>query len=444
MATEEKDFFKNWWEMQDKYLEAWKQAISSFQPPGEGPAALSRLPFESWYSWMKMQEQAFDAWKKMLESVQPGTAVNLFDPQKMMELFKPDQFAALFQPGQLYSPEVFARLQQEWSKMAAGSMQEWMKLIPTRVGQETMQKMMDSFGVHAALLEFWQQFAPRLPAGQEAEQWQQFAREWLEGYARVLETYFASWLPEPLQGLVKSPLELAQMSQQNFFSFFAPWLDATGELQQKMLQAMEGDREAYPEILKTWQDAYQQSFGKLFKVPSLGMTRESMEKFNASMDAYQQYFMAMNEFSALLYRAGFEAMDSLLQRYARLAEEEQAPTTFRGFYRLWWQTNEETFLEIFKTESFSRLLGKMVNAGARFKKRYDDYLAGVLTAALPIPTNREMDSVYQAILQLKRSHREQRSQVEALQSQVVQLTAKLEALDKATAQQETVKGGVSA
>jgi len=122
-----------------------------------------------------------------------------------------------------------------------------------------------------------------------------------------------------------------------------------------------------------------------------------------------------------------------------MLEEGQAPISFQEFYRLWWQTNDETLMDIFKTDSFSELLGKVVNAGARYKKCYDNLTTEILTNTLPIPTNKEMDSIFKATQELKRSQREQNQKLEEMQSQVEQLLIRLEELEK-----ETAKGGTPA
>jgi len=441
LTKEERDIFNGWWKMQNNLLNTWKEAFSSFPTDNENKSSFSEIPFQAWQNLLKMQEMTFQVWKESLSGFQsgPGGSASTFNPGKMMEMFKPDMFAEIYKVGQLYSQEAVARLQREWLKISSGGLESFTNLIPSRVGQETFQKMKGASEVYLTLLRFWKEFTPRLPAGNDLEKWKEFTQEWLSGYSEVLESFYAAWLPESLRDIIKSPKEIARLAQQNIFDFLTPWFDATNLMQANMFEALEGDRESCLDFIRAWQTGYQQSFGKLFKAPTMGLTRESMEKFNASIDAYMQYLTTINKFSVVMYSAGFEAMEKLLQRYARMLEEGQAPISFQEFYRLWWQTNDETLMDIFKTDSFSELLGKVVNAGARYKKCYDNLTTEILTNTLPIPTNKEMDSIFKATQELKRSQREQNQKLEEMQSQVEQLLIRLEELEK-----ETAKGGTPA
>jgi hypothetical protein len=430
----ERDIFNSWWKMQDNLLNTWKEAFSSFPTGSENNFSFLEIPFQAWQNLYKMQELTFKVWKESLHGFQlePEKTTTMFNPGKIAEMFRPDTFAEVYKTGRLYSQETLARLQREWLKMFSRGLESFTNLIPSRVGQEAFQKMKGASEVYLTLLRFWKEFIPRLPLSNDINKWKEFSQEWLGGYADVLESFYAAWLPESLRSIIKSPKEIARLVRQNYFDFLAPWFDAANMMQTNMFTALEGDRESCLDFIRAWQDGYQQSFGKLFKVPTMGLTRENMEKFNESIDAYMQYLTTINKFSAVMYSAGFEAMEKLLKKYAHMLEDGQAPISFYEFYRLWWQTNDETLMEVFKTESFSELLGKVVNAGARYKKCYDNLMTEVLTNSLPIPTNKEMDNIYKIIQELKRLNREQNRKLEKMQNQLNQLLTRLEKLEKDT------------
>ena len=71
------------------------------------------------------------------------------------------------------------------------------------------------------------------------------------------------------------------------------------------------------------------------------------------------------------------------------------------------------------------LLGQLVNAGVRFKKRYDDLLIEFIGKFLPIPTNGDMESVYKTAYQLKKENRELVRRTEELEKKLAALEEKM-------------------
>ena len=124
---------------------------------------------------------------------------------------------------------------------------------------------------------------------------------------------------------------------------------------------------------------------------------------------------------AAINKIGMESMEKVLNKISKMAEENKVPESFMEFYKLWAQTNEEALLELFNTESFSKMLGQTVEAGLRFKKEFDDLIQEQL-AVLPIPTRKEIDSLEKTVYMMKKTLKQQAGQINEIMEKLNELT----------------------
>ena len=435
MTEKEPNVMKSWWDTQEQMMKLWKDSMEKMGS-AQGMNPMGEQGKEMMDSWLEAQKKMVEQWNKAFGQFQPDKMTEMFKPQNMegmqgwfnlqqkmfegwkeaMQSFQPAKFMENLGMKDWALP--FGNMQQEMMKGSASTYQEFMKLIPTGVGRETFDKMTQASELYNNLFSFWSGIAENMPGKDDVEKWKEFSHTWLENYNKILDDFFSLNLPEPFRSLMKTPSEMAELSQQFSSNFFQPWVDVSDELQQKYMEAMKGDRDAYMEFLRLWHEAYQNSYGKVLRVPALGLSRESFEKITGSLDSYMQYLVASNKFSAAMYNTGQDVMERLMKKIAELAEKGEAPSTFREFYQLWWHTNEDAYFELFKTESFSKMLGETVDAWVRFKKRYDDLADDFISENLPVPTNKEMDNLYKTVYQLRKTLKEQGKKIDELSAQL--------------------------
>ncbi len=365
-------------------------------------------------SWWETQEKFFGVWKESFDFLHPGKVTELYE--KQAELLK----AVSWPGGDL------VRFYRDWFKQSTEIMQDFVRQAPGGVGTETMDKLLKATEIYTKLLSFWQSFAAGMPGRGELQEWRQFSRTMQENYNKVLDAFFMMNLPEPVKVLVKSPFEVGGLYGQAMANLLQPWLDASPVLQDKFQKALQGDRQAYLEFTKAWTEAYQDSAGKFLRMPALGLSKDNIEKILGSLDSFNKLVSAVANFSAAMYRVGYEVMQKLMQSMIELSQKGAAPESFKDFYKAWWQANEEAYFNLFKTESFAKILGEMVDASVTFKKKYDDLLMDVIGASLPVVTNREMDSLAKAVYELKKNQKQQAKKIEELAKAVESLKLKEE------------------
>ena len=207
------------------------------------------------------------------------------------------------------------------------------------------------------------------------------------------------------------------MYANNLSKFVGPWMEAMQNLPGKTAEAMQKGPQGYPELYRLWLQAYEQTWGKVLRMPPLGLTRETIGRSQRGTKALIDHFAAMNDFSSALQREGVKAMQKVATRLEDMYNMGQAPKTFKEFYTLWWTTNEETVYELFKTQEFSHLLSRVTDAAMDVRKRYDDIMEEYLKM-LPIPTRSEMNDLYKTLYQLKKEARRNTKQLKDLAEEI--------------------------
>lgn len=361
-----------------------------------------------WKDWFDGQEKVFDFWKETMSKI---TNPDSYKKMGFAEWMGPDKIRENF---------------QEWYKNISEGYTRLNEFFPSGMGKETYDRIIQGMNMYGKLFSFWVEMVESVPVA-KMENLGGASREWMESYRKVLNNFFSMFLPEPARAVMENFAEITALYQETVLKFLQPWLDSSEETREGIFKSLKGDREGYLDLLRSWHRAYEESFGKIYKMPGFGLSRENFEKFMSSIDTYIEYQVAVGEFNASLYKIGFDVMDAIMQK---MGDPEGSPASFKEFYQLWWRTNEDAYFELFKTESFAKMMGEMVDAGIRFKKRYDDLLSDIIAKTLPIPTNREMDSVYKTVYHLKKKSRSQAGMLDEINQKVEMLSRKIETLER--------------
>ncbi|MBS4032051.1 MAG: hypothetical protein KGZ63_11635 [Clostridiales bacterium] len=364
-------------------------------------------------SWWDAQQTLFSSWSEMFTKTQPNTMNDIFS--KQMEMFGMKNWGLNTGTANFY---------QDWLAKSNQGFQEFLKWVPNSVGKDTMEKMVQAGDVYTKLYSFWSNMAANMPGQGEVEKWQDFGKTMIQNYNQVLDGFFGVNLPDPVKMMMKSPGEVCGLYQQTCMSLADPWLESSDELKELFAKALKGDRDAYSDFMRIWYETYAETTGKALNMPMFGLSRESVEKMMKGLDSYIKFITASNKFSTSLYTVGYNVMENLMKNVAQMAEKGDAPESFKDFYKMWWQTNEQAYFELFQSEDFSRMMGDVVDAWLSFKKQNDDVLVEIISSNLPIPTDREMDSLAKSVQQLKRNMWEQTKKIKELQEKIEELTAK--------------------
>lgn len=355
---------------------------------------------ELFAKWPEMQQDMYGQWMDALARL-PG--------------FKPDVL-----PG--FELPKTADLYAQW----IGYLKELADRFPAAGsgdGPEVFTRVLSSAETYTRLYSWWMDLYRDLQkAAAEGESssraFDDFYHKWSEGYEEMIKGVFAAAMPESLQWAAELVSgEVPRMALDEAIHFWSPWFDYSTQAMRKAAQGGQPTTESITQAYEDWHAAYDRSFGRIARMPAMGYYRESVEKYSKAMDSLADFNVVLADFYASVANAGRQGMQKLSERLAEAAASgEGGPSSFRELYRVWWQTNEEIYIELFRTEEFSRLLGELVGRGMTFRESYQAYVEEV-TKELPFPNRSEMDGLYKTVYDLRKEVRRLKREVAELRGE---------------------------
>jgi hypothetical protein len=314
------------------------------------------------------------------------------------------------------------RIYGEWAKMYQEMFGEYWKGAPLGIGGQTFTRTLGAAQIHGKLYEFWASAARILSGtpteGKTAQEtYQEFYNSWLASYNEILKGSFTASFFEPIRSPLGGTAELMAMYAEGLSKFSAPWMQAMQGLPQKTVEALQRGPQGYGDALRWWLPAYEQTWGRVLRMPALGPTRETIGMLQQGIEALVDYYSVMTDFWSALYKVSTEAMQQVMTELGNMSSKGQAPKSYREFYKLWWTTNEEAVQGLYQTPEFSRLLGRVVDALMLVRQRYDGIVEENLKS-LPIPTKSEMNDLYKSLYLLKKEVRENTKRVSELKKRL--------------------------
>lgn len=239
-----------------------------------------------------------------------------------------------------------------------------------------------------------------------------FIQNYQEKYEDLMQEIFKSCLPNGNMPFLGNSRELLDTCINIYKSILSPWMKIDTSILERIAS---GDRQAYMDFFKDFNQKYEETFDKLFNMMGMGANREANNDQMRAMSSYFKMLFAAGELTSLVLNSTRDSMRSLLDRYQSGLKEGKVVTTFREFYELWYSVTEEVLLELLNTDEFSK-------AFANFGDKYAQYIIAMnkvyerSLAYLPIPTKTDMDSLYRTVYDLRKDVRDLRRELDALKA----------------------------
>jgi class III poly(R)-hydroxyalkanoic acid synthase PhaE subunit len=313
---------------------------------------------------------------------------------------------------------------QDYYRRWVDYMQELMGrfAVPAQgMGPDTYMKMFQAADVYSQLYAMWMQMfdAYRKAIGEggeyDFEALSKVLEQWADEYRGIVQKVFAPALPEQLQWIAELyDGEIPLLTAGLLTHIWAPWYEYTRRMVDTGMRMERPSPQAATEMYEGWRKAYEESFGRLLRAPVMGYYREAAEKLRHAVDSITEFNIVLSEFYAELQATGARSFEKLQEKLASMqAEGKSEPMSFRDLYRMWWETSEELYIELFRTEEFSKLQGQLVDKGMQFRRDFQAYVEEA-TKELPFPNRSEMDHLYKTVDRLKREVRSLKKELKEL------------------------------
>ena len=285
-----------------------------------------------------------------------------------------------------------------------------------------MERFFTSMSVYTKLYDFWKECIAdasesiKDPFG-AAERYVQKSEELLRELAGE---FFKPVMSEDVFSLMESYADLGKTVNTAFSDFMEPWKEKREDFLDCIAKASTGDKESYARFVSLVTDAYQSSFGKLFNMNHIGITKEKADINLQMLDSYVRMMFSYFEIAANVQNILRDANTELCQQVQELLADPEKKLTFKDFYDMWIRVNSAAVNKFYYTDEFADFINEYATNAYDFKIKADKFMESMLSS-LPIPTNSEMKSVYKTVYDL-------RKEVRDLKKEIAELRAELDSL----------------
>jgi len=233
-----------------------------------------------------------------------------------------------------------------------------------------------------------------------------------------LDSALKSWkvlssvMSEPEAG--KSILEGIQTLPEIVLKMTQTGWDGYLKLQQQWYERLLGigqSTEAYrfdnldQDAVNVWREIYEKEFQRLLHMPQLGLTRLYQERANTTLDNFTLFQAAIAEFLQLLFLPMEKSIQVIQEKVAEMADEGQLPENPKVYYQMWIKILEGHYMTLLKSPEYTTKMDTTLGAFDNFIASKNEILQDFLQT-LPVPTDKDMDELYQEIYLLKKRMRE--------------------------------------
>ncbi len=155
------------------------------------------------------------------------------------------------------------------------------------------------------------------------------------------------------------------------------------------------------DTVKIWSDIYQKEFQRYFNIPSLGLSRVYQERMNQTLDKFNLFNTSLIDFMQLLALPFEKSFKVLQEKIEELTNKGTLPEDPQELYRLWIKILEGHFMTLFKSPEYTGKLAATLGAMGEFISGRNQIMQDALQS-LPIPTNKDMDALYEELYLLKK------------------------------------------
>ena len=187
-------------------------------------------------------------------------------------------------------------------------------------------------------------------------------------------------------------------------------------------------KDIYHDMTRRCLSFYEESVGRLLRMPQLGISRDSMQQVMAATDACNRFMTSVGDF---LIKFNVPLKDSFLELITTIQEREAAGDGFksaREIYNAAVRLLDEKYDAHIKSPEGVQMVVDVVDKYLDYKKKAN-VVTDIWLRSLSIPTSKEMEDVYRGIYELKRKTRQQATVIAHHEAMIEALNQRIEALE---------------
>ncbi len=216
--------------------------------------------------------------------------------------------------------------------------------------------------------------------------------------------------PENLDALFKAtdsvPEIIARTSRQVWESFCETqkcWMKQAAEVGNQ--EKISGFESLDQETFEAFRKIYEKEFQRFFYVPQIGLARYYQERANKAVDKYNLFQSSLSEFIYMFYVPLEKSLGVLQEKIREMVREGEIKDDFKEYYSMWIKILESQYMKVLQSPEYTEVLGRTISSLVTYRNARDEMMYDLLKH-VPVPTNREMDELYEEFYELKKKVRE--------------------------------------
>ncbi len=260
---------------------------------------------------------------------------------------------------------------------------------------------------------FWESFSRSAQAEKTEEEKKQTSGR---AHARTpsWEAVFKAWQamaavmskPETMEALMRGSEVLPDVFRQvvesawnSFFTLQQMWVEKSAKIG-KTAEAYSFEN-LDEDVFRLWNELYETEFRKYMKMPQVGLTRFYQERVQEATDKFAVFQSAMAEFVNTLMAPMEKSVAVIQEQLAAMAEEDKLPEDPQEYYRMWVKILEGHYMVLFKSEEYTEVLHKTLDATSEFVRARKEVLGDMLQS-LPVASEKDLDELAREIYEIKK------------------------------------------
>jgi len=346
--------------------------------------------------WLNAPQKAWETWWDLLaSSTQNGHATAATPPTF-------DFWKGLAEQWQAHMQQQLNAFSPDLAEQARTAMEQFL------TGQGHAQQLMKM------ATDAWQTIQKNSAS---PEEWQQALQSYMAQQRQAMSS------AADLSRSFKNSNELWQLYSAEMQKFSQPWLALWAQFPQQVgAMAQSGASGAaatdnpFVAMNNLYWESYNQTFGRMVTMPSLGLTREFNEKVNRGFLLWQEDQQAKLAYQLLLGEGFLNAFEAFMQKLLTMAQTGKTLDSQRDLLALWVEVADEQFLELFHSEPYAKAQSQYVNSSMALRSQQRE-LMEILLRMNDLPTRSDLDEAHHNIFLL-------RKEVKALKKMVTELVEK--------------------
>ena len=361
-------------------------------------------------NYFDFYKSMYDNQRKMMEDLKK------FTPQGIPSNFSPADLMKQYEEFMKNSQEALGNVNKFWEglpKFGSNPFEAWQKMLADfnpmdfskKFGLEeskVFEKMLNANKFYLSMYNFYDDLKNHYvsPALNEMEK---LTQESIENFDNMFRESMLPLLPNELRPMFENPYNLTKTVVEVTSNFYEPWKESLPELSESLLKAPLS-KEELTNFVNIWRENYNQTIGALLNTPAAGINREYIEQQRKAVDAAADMLLTSVEFMGQISNVtGLQGKLSM-EEWLKELQESAEPKTFKEFYDYWTKKIEDELVKFFYTDEYAQLLGRIVEASARYKVE-SNKLAERYFADTVLVTKGQIDSLYETVYKLKKELR---------------------------------------